>query len=560
MSTHTSQFPEQPLNRIALAASGGGFRAAAYTLGTLSYLNRIQFKQASLLNRVSYVASVSGGAITTAFYGKSLVDGTQFDVFYRQMRSFLEKDGLLQEVYKVLQEDAYWQNSTKRRNLINAFAIVYDRWLSGLTLTQLHALQENTHLKEICFNATEFSKGLPFRFQTQQQGTSNRLGNQFLSVIPTNTQARQTANRMKVGDIIAAASCFPAGFEPILFPDDFTHENLTRVELEKAMTKAEPFGLMDGGITDNQAVGSVQLAQDRRQPRPNQMDSSSFDLLLVTDVSNLYSPTYVPTNEKKAEQLKGVRIGQFYRLLQLSPFLTVLSAVLLFVPNFWIHTIGALFILPSAIIWILTNWIRKGLRQLEANIVKNKSLSWKAVIEPYGRYFLNLPLSILNTMLSDRLNTVIILASDLFLKRIRRGDFERLFEDPAWRHRRASNFIYELSQSNRQNREERLGNDDWRGALKDSLSPSEKVEKMAETARLMSTTLWFDPAHEQALEAIIATGQFTTCYNLIQYLCRLERNSAYSSLPQVDQMHLMQLKTDLIADWQQFNQQPSRFV
>jgi hypothetical protein len=38
---------------IAITFSGGGFRAAAFSLGTLSLLNRIKFGDGSLLDQVS---------------------------------------------------------------------------------------------------------------------------------------------------------------------------------------------------------------------------------------------------------------------------------------------------------------------------------------------------------------------------------------------------------------------------------------------------------------------------------------------------------------------------
>jgi predicted acylesterase/phospholipase RssA len=37
--------PNNPLDNIALALSGGGFRAASFSLGVLSYLNRIEYKK-----------------------------------------------------------------------------------------------------------------------------------------------------------------------------------------------------------------------------------------------------------------------------------------------------------------------------------------------------------------------------------------------------------------------------------------------------------------------------------------------------------------------------------
>lgn len=49
--------------RIGLALSGGGYRAAAYHLGTLRALHKM-----GLLEKVDVISSVSGGSIIAAFY------------------------------------------------------------------------------------------------------------------------------------------------------------------------------------------------------------------------------------------------------------------------------------------------------------------------------------------------------------------------------------------------------------------------------------------------------------------------------------------------------------
>ena len=73
----------------------------------------------------------------------------------------------------------------------------------------------------------------------------------------------------------------------------------------------------------------------------------------------------------------------------------------------------------------------------------------------------------------------------------------------------------------------------------------------------METTLWFDDAHQDHLAAVIATGQFTTCYNLIKYLFRLERETAaYSRLTDDVKQSVQQLKVQLLDDWDRFQQDP----
>lgn len=49
--------------KIGLALSGGGYRAAAYHIGTLRALNRL-----GILDKVDVISAVSGGSITAAYY------------------------------------------------------------------------------------------------------------------------------------------------------------------------------------------------------------------------------------------------------------------------------------------------------------------------------------------------------------------------------------------------------------------------------------------------------------------------------------------------------------
>ena len=53
-----------------------------------------------------------------------------------------------------------------------------------------------------------------------------------------------TRDRVRIADVVAASSCFPGAFEPLVFPTDFRGEDLHLVG-------HGPIGLMDGGISPN---------------------------------------------------------------------------------------------------------------------------------------------------------------------------------------------------------------------------------------------------------------------------------------------------------------------
>ena len=72
-STKTqTPLPSKPLDRIAIALSGGGYRAAAFHLGTFDYLQRVKFEGNPLMHKVRVMSTVSGGTICGALYAVKL--------------------------------------------------------------------------------------------------------------------------------------------------------------------------------------------------------------------------------------------------------------------------------------------------------------------------------------------------------------------------------------------------------------------------------------------------------------------------------------------------------
>src|SRR4051812_500802 len=63
-------------NKLGLALSGGGYRAAAFHLGTMRALNRL-----GLLKKVDVFSTVSGGSIVGADYVLHLKDNPDYKTF-----------------------------------------------------------------------------------------------------------------------------------------------------------------------------------------------------------------------------------------------------------------------------------------------------------------------------------------------------------------------------------------------------------------------------------------------------------------------------------------------
>lgn len=76
-----------PLENIALTFSGGGFRAAAFSLGTLSYLHNLKIvmtgMELSLLDNVSYIASTSGAVLPMLYIPRIYTRGKLLLMYIR---------------------------------------------------------------------------------------------------------------------------------------------------------------------------------------------------------------------------------------------------------------------------------------------------------------------------------------------------------------------------------------------------------------------------------------------------------------------------------------------
>ena len=88
--TQATNQPSLPQN-IGLALSGGGYRAAGFHLGVLSYLDYVD-----LLKQVKMISTVSGGTFTGAKYTLSLVAGQSFQEFYQEYYDFLKNTKLVE--------------------------------------------------------------------------------------------------------------------------------------------------------------------------------------------------------------------------------------------------------------------------------------------------------------------------------------------------------------------------------------------------------------------------------------------------------------------------------
>jgi Patatin-like phospholipase len=564
------------MNNIALAFSGGGFRAAAFSMGTLSYLEHLKLNGdpnvagPSMLQNVHFIGSTSGGSLANIVYSLGIYQGKTFDEGYNLLLSMCNGEDLITRVFEIFKDKNEWaKRPDKGRNLINAFAIAYDEHFGQAQLNTLYQPVQATERKlEVCVNATEFTNGLSFRFQSQRADTGNdsngKIGNYYIYFTDTTV-----GGKLRMGDIMASSSCFSGGFEPIIFPDDFTYDGLDKKELtDNLYFKANPFtiddpktdllrdeeftkqtkrfGLMDGGVADNQAIDSVCKANDRRS------SEDKFDLVIFTDVTSYFIDGYTLPMEKK-RWYNAFTIQQVINVLKLISVFFVVMVVLAFVKG-WSDWIKWLFI-PSAIVFAGYLYSAWKLWQAKKGAIETKS-TWSLILFKFIDNFLTIRFSRFQQMIMSRLKSVFLLADDIYLKTIRRIYYDKIFADPLYQNILVSNFIYDLSKVKQQAQADPV-------ALKkeakfDQLSqptpngmnpPTKKLIDVAELARLMPTTLWFDQFQQAdgTLRAIVTTGQFTVCYNLLQYMIKQG-----DALPP----EFAPVKQQLMNDWDIFNNDP----
>lgn len=581
--------PRKP-EHIALSFSGGGFRAASYSLGCLSYMETIYIDGKKLTSLVHFISSASGGTITNLAYTASQRKGQPFDEFYDDMnKHILHGTKLIDRVFKILNAESAWKKRPdKSRNIINAFSIAYDELLFKEEVFGIYWRPVKNGVKEVCANATEFDNGMLFRFQN-----AGLPGNKFLR-FKAERAALETLKKIKLADILACSSCFPVGFEPFVFPNDFTYNQLSKSDLEAAI-KTDPrfspdkgeqsvippphFVLMDGGIDDNQGIDSFTKAEERLQHR----NVFGYDLYITCDVSSNYTSGYNFPEENKKNWLQRLNLLQYLLILILFTGICITGVL----TKTFIELSFSLLGISTAL--LLTTLYFSTIGFFAYQKVQDKKQTYGIVILGRISYFLRLRLSVLLQLIVSRATSVAYLSAIVFLKKIRRISYDRLFEKISerklkadgtllkkgeketlvqqielkhWRQFTLMNAIYSLSPKNDCQRIADLKSEPWykknltvqingkKMNLTELMKPALCLQQVAELATEMDTSLWFDKNHlaENRPAALIATGQFTTCYSLLRYAFRFDQNDPYWA----------SLQNKLAQDWWDFNQSPFR--
>lgn len=512
----------KPLERIGLCFSGGGYRATFYGLGVLSILNKIEFKDKSLLERVKSVSSVSGGTLLAAAYCRAVQkDDYSFERYFKQMYDAFkpENDRLMDRATEKLKDDTVWKsNPHKRRSLINAFALCYQEMEIYQGTLGAFDNKELKQFETVCFNATDFTYGLTFRFQN-----TGFFGNSPLFTRNRN-QLDYLRDYVEIGDAVASSSCFPIGFAPIIFPDDFfKDQDSTAYKSLKSMADFENgVGLMDGGIADNQGIASMVNADKRADGK--------LDLILVNDVGGYQM---LPWQLDDTALSDGASLTQmiskfldYFKLRWMYWLPMVVSIIMMALNNlevFGDRAYASIYIVFATIMGMsLLATVLGGISSILKNTLVNKvtkifETSIPAPIMDDVLRLKSLRVSLIKRMLADRLSSSYTMINYVFMNQIRRLNYDLFYKSKNLKNRRATSMIYELngvdSPYTKKIKEEK-------GIKK----PSELLVSTALTASQMPTTLWWSKKDIEVdrMDKLIACGQFTVCYNVLKYIIHLK--------------------------------------
>ena len=563
-----AHLPKMPFHNIAISLSGGGFRATCIHLGVLSYLSSIKIFNLSLLERIRILSTVSAGTFAGVKYAASLKKGETFQDCYKSLINFMTKVDLVENALQHLSEDENW-NDTRQRSLINAFSSVYFKEFESETFGLLWKNDPPIHLKEISFNATEFNFALPFHFQKTEKShsktgfdTHQYIGNKKIH-IPVDV-----AKEIRLADIIAASSCFPFGFEPINFPDDFIYEGAVKLKERSLLPnnvydgeKIEyPIGLMDGGVDDNQGVDAIITAEERMKNYPDDLkefrsnDKKAVDLYILSDGTNPNMQSYTRSSRDKIPF-----VGKWsFKLLRSFGIISSILGLAAIVYACYLENKTLIILLSiSGTLGILLALFFLVFSRGFVGLTKRFGVP--AFFSKRLFYVDKLKFATLNNLLVNRRNSVTKMITKVFIKQMRWFSFERVYGDAGWKPRLIMNAVFELTEEEVEKRRNK-----YPYLNQEILNPGEEIMMVSEKALKMGTTLWFTPEQLQGNKnmpnTIIACGQFTMCFNLLEYFEKFLRHPKYRNdyekySPETKQA-LDQLYDSLMEDWKKFKKNP----
>jgi len=322
--------PRSDRGYIGLSFSGGGYRATAFSLGSMALLQDL-----GLLSKARVMSSVSGGSLALAAYlcakagarPRQESDFRFYDRFWEPLMLALEGEGLADAFVRLpllLQGEKvilHAADATQRllNTLLGEEACLGNEAITGMLYE--HAISPDY----VFFNASNIVSLDLFRFGIQRAANEKGprgepvyvLNRYYLQAEGGSVEANalyRHARHLRLGDCVAASFAFPGGFEPLIFPHDYYRPGHSPAGVQGAEQAREHFSrslicdrrpyvaFLDGGLYDNLGLASVEDIRryllrrcqglQQRAPRSQEGDRSLESeqpilYVIATDVDNI---------------------------------------------------------------------------------------------------------------------------------------------------------------------------------------------------------------------------------------------------------------------------------
>lgn len=250
-------------NKLGLSLSGGGYRAAAFHLGTMKKLNEL-----GILQKINVLSTISGGSITGAFYCSQ---NTTFAAFEAEMKKILANQSVIRYILTsltffrtllfflvfiaaavyVLFTNYAWLSIVLIFLMIILFVLfqfrifpvskviekAYDKFFyKNATLSDL--LDEKPML---AIGSTNLQTCRPFTF------SKKKMEDSFYAYMQPPVYFKHAD--FPLSRAVMASSCVPFAFTPVKISKEF-------YVVETDAKKINPT-LVDGGVYDNQGIQKI---------------------------------------------------------------------------------------------------------------------------------------------------------------------------------------------------------------------------------------------------------------------------------------------------------------
>ena len=266
--------------RIGLSLSGGGYRAAAFHLGTLKKLHEL-----GILEKIDVLSTVSGGSITGAFYCLNKHDFGQFEKSLKeQLKNSITRKlkyiiWISFTVIVIISTTLLFTNFSW---ILAPMALIsmYFIWKYQFTLFPVSKyiirkydelffhklkLKDLPEYPVLAINSTNIETGRLWTF------SKNKMGDSSYSFPEDGKPAIGFLNKeFPISKAVAASSCVPFAFTPIPIDKQFFSS-------KKDADRANP-RLVDGGVYDNQGIHKI----------TQKGSSYECDIVITSDAGNLF--------------------------------------------------------------------------------------------------------------------------------------------------------------------------------------------------------------------------------------------------------------------------------